>query len=123
MVASFEAEEMHMTGKVKLVAVGNQVEAVVDQPIEDPEVEPEPSAFKAEIEALIEARKTEVVERWKKWMLFWADFGATTLVVEECPVIGHDDREIVIAWCSSEGFEIKKPRWMSKVGTTIVLAK
>jgi hypothetical protein len=122
-----------MTGQVKLVTVGNRAQVQIQPILTDEEivehepedvidVEPVEPTFKDEIQATVKAKRAEVIAAFKKWMKYWADFGADTLVLEECPHLTFTDFAIVRTWLEDEGFEFSKPRWFSKRGTIIKLA-
>lgn len=61
----------------------------------------------AQIVADERARVTGLLRRWIAW---WAEIGAKTLIVEECPAVTSRDLDYVISWLEEEGFTVRKPR-------------
>ena len=74
----------------------------------------EEQTFGDQVATLRDERRGQLVDSVKKWMLFWTDFGATKLYLDEFPVpLSQADREHVLDWLEEQEFRIDRPRRFS----------
>lgn len=61
---------------------------------------------------MIAERRAEIHVAVNKWLLFWADFGARRLYLEDFPLpLSDADKEDVFEYLEKIEVKVQRPRW------------
>jgi hypothetical protein len=81
---------------------------------DQPFAEGEATTLKDQVNAIIDGRRAETIERVKKTVIYHTEMGGTQLLLDEIPGVQAVDMPFVVEWMKSEGFEISTPRLMGR---------